>query len=59
MISLQNVMEKIINDIITLFHTCEPVASKKLENFAGELAKKLENFVGHRHTDNLDKIMQK
>ena len=40
-------------------HTCEPVASKKLENFAGELAKKLENFVGHRHTDNLDKIMQK
>ena len=40
-------------------HTCEPVTSKKLENFAGELAKKLENFVGHRHTDNLDKIMQK
>ena len=44
----------------TLDHTCEPVASKKLENFAREsLAKKLENFVRHRHTDNLDKIMQK
>ena len=32
-----------------LHHTCEPVASKMLEKFSGELAKKLENFVGLRY----------
>ena len=30
-------------------HTCEPVASKMLEKFPGELAKKRENFVGLRY----------
>ena len=33
-------------------HTCEPVASKMLEKFTGELAKKRENFVGLRYVKN-------
>ena len=32
-----------------ILHTCEPVASKMLEKFPGELAKKRENFVGLRY----------
>ena len=36
-------------------HTCEPVASKMLEKFAGELAKKRENFVGLRYVKNVGK----
>ena len=36
-------------------HTCEPVASKMLEKFSGELAKKLENFVGLRYVKNVGK----
>ena len=36
-------------------HTCEPVASKNLEKFSGELAKKLENFVGLRYIKNVGK----
>ena len=36
-------------------HTCEPVASKMLEKFTGELAKKRENFVGLRYVKNVGK----
>ena len=36
-------------------HTCEPVASKNLEKFSGELAKKLENFVGLQYIKNVGK----
>ena len=36
-------------------HTCEPVASKNLEKFSGELAKKLKNFVGLRYIKNVGK----
>ena len=36
-------------------HTCEPVASKMLEKFTGDLAKKLENFVGLRYVKNVGK----
>ena len=34
-------------------HTCEPVASKNLEKFSGELAKKLENFLGLGYIKNV------
>ena len=37
------------------YHTCEPVASKMLEKFPGELAKKRENFVGLRYVKNVGK----
>ena len=41
-------------------HTCELLASRKLENLSGELiASQLENFIGYRHTHNLGKIVQK
>ena len=36
-------------------YTCEPVASKMLEKFTGELAKKRENFVGLRYVKNVGK----
>ena len=39
----------------TKSHACEPVASKNLEKFSGELAKKLENFVGLRYIKNVGK----
>ena len=38
-----------------VYHTCEPVASKMLEKFTGELAKKRENFVGRRYVKNVGK----
>ena len=40
------------------FYFCihvNPVASKMLEKFTGELAKKLENFVGLRYVKNVGK----
>ena len=37
-------------------HTCEPVASKMLEKFPGELAKKRENFVGLRYVKKVGKL---
>ena len=43
------------DELKKLEHTCEPVASKMLEKFTGELAKKRENFVGLRYVKNVGK----